>query len=217
MSPIEKPLVACATRRSEMAFRVNRVADRLGQEFLTGCEIEPAVKACERRVAACFVVDHLLVGDFCEIISACPKPVLVFIPSDNQRAAFMAGQVGALDIINNEDADDKVASCLQAAIESVAGASRRESFSAPVYQECSKREKEILECLMGGAQNKQVASMLDISLRSVEAGRANLLKKLKAGSFAELIRYVSEVEKQKSIGLRRVYESIRNKTAATGR
>lgn len=211
MLPTEKPLVACATKRVELASRVNRVADRLGQEFFADREIELPLQACERRATSCFVVDYLLVGDSREVINSCSKPKLVFIPTGDLQAAFVAGQVGALDIINNEDADDEVASCLQAAIESVANARKQERFTGPVYQDVSKREKDILQCLLAGEPNKRVASILDISLRTVESGRANLLKKLGANSFAELIRYVSEIENQKTMDLRRIYESIRNK------
>lgn len=215
MSLVEKTLVACATRRSELAERVHHVTQLLGQEFILGGEVDQTILQCERRPSSCFVVDYRLAAGAYEIVSRCSAPVLVVVPPGNLKAAFMAGQVGALDIINDDDPDDEVATCLQAAIETAANARITESFSDPVYQSVTAREKDILRCLMAGEQNKRVASILDVGLRTVEAGRANLMTKLHVHSFAELIIFVSRIENQKSAGFRQAYESIRNKTAET--
>jgi FixJ family two-component response regulator len=217
MSLFEKPLVACATRRSELSSRVHEIVSRLGQDFVANDEVGYAIQKCQRRPAACIVVDHMLAGDSCDVVSRCSTPILVVVPNGNLRAAFLAGQVGALDMIYDDDPDDDVANCLQAAIDSVEDAKNLARFSDPVYHDVSVREKEILKCLLAGEPNKRVASILDIGLRTVEAGRANLMKKLCVNSFAELIRFVSEIENQKSADVRRVYESIKNKTAATRR
>lgn len=50
------------------------------------------------------------------------------------------------------------------------------------------RERQILNLLMEGQTNKELASKLCISLRTVETHRNNILKKMHTGSFPELIR-----------------------------
>jgi DNA-binding NarL/FixJ family response regulator len=51
------------------------------------------------------------------------------------------------------------------------------------------REREIVQLIAEGKSNKEVADALGISIRTVEAHRANLLRKLNLGSVADLVRY----------------------------
>jgi DNA-binding NarL/FixJ family response regulator len=51
------------------------------------------------------------------------------------------------------------------------------------------REREIVRLLAGGKSNKEVAVELDISVKTVEAHRANIMHKLNLGSFSDLVHY----------------------------
>lgn len=51
------------------------------------------------------------------------------------------------------------------------------------------REREIVRLLTKGKSNKEVASALNISVKTVEAHRANTMHKLNLRSFAELVHY----------------------------
>lgn len=51
------------------------------------------------------------------------------------------------------------------------------------------REREIVQLLAEGKSNKQVASTLGISIKTVETHRATVMRKLHLDSFAELVRY----------------------------
>ncbi len=53
----------------------------------------------------------------------------------------------------------------------------------------TKREREVLQLLAEGRANKQVASDLGISTKTVEAHRSSLMRKLHARSTADLVRY----------------------------
>ena len=53
----------------------------------------------------------------------------------------------------------------------------------------SAREREIVHLLAEGNSNKDVASALGISVRTAEAHRASILRKLGLDSIAELVRY----------------------------
>jgi len=52
------------------------------------------------------------------------------------------------------------------------------------------REQQVLEAVCAGRLNKQIAADLGISIKTVEAHRANLMGKLKARTVAELMRIV---------------------------
>jgi RNA polymerase sigma factor (sigma-70 family) len=52
----------------------------------------------------------------------------------------------------------------------------------------SPREREVLTALIAGKSNKQIAQMLDISPRTVEIHRANMMTKLRTRSVAEAVK-----------------------------
>lgn len=56
----------------------------------------------------------------------------------------------------------------------------------------TKREKEILSMLLSGKGNKEIAEALDISKRTAEVHRFNLMKKLKVKNLIELSNRASE-------------------------
>jgi len=56
----------------------------------------------------------------------------------------------------------------------------------------TKREKEILTLLLSGKGNKEIAEALDISKRTAEVHRFNLMKKLKVKNLMELSNKASE-------------------------
>ena len=56
------------------------------------------------------------------------------------------------------------------------------------------RERDVLEGLVKGYPNKTIAYDLGISPRTVEIHRANLMSKMQAGSLAELVRTVMDVD-----------------------
>ncbi len=51
------------------------------------------------------------------------------------------------------------------------------------------REKEVLQLLAEGASNKEVATVLDLSVSTVETHRANLMQKLNLHNTAEIVLY----------------------------
>jgi DNA-binding CsgD family transcriptional regulator len=64
----------------------------------------------------------------------------------------------------------------------------RDENSQPGHS-LSAREREIVQLLAEGKSNKDVAAALGISVRTAEAHRASILRKLGVDSIAELVRY----------------------------
>jgi two-component system, LuxR family, response regulator FixJ len=60
------------------------------------------------------------------------------------------------------------------------------------------RERDVLDGLVAGNPNKIIAFDLEISPRTVEIYRANVMTKMKAGSLSELVRMVLSAGVMKS-------------------
>ncbi|HUZ45715.1 MAG TPA: response regulator transcription factor [Terriglobia bacterium] len=63
------------------------------------------------------------------------------------------------------------------------------SAEAEPIDRLTPREREIVQLLAKGKSNKEVASALNISVKTVEAHRANIMHKLNLPSFADLVHY----------------------------
>ena len=53
----------------------------------------------------------------------------------------------------------------------------------------TSREREIIQLVAEGRSNKEAASMLRISVKTIEAHRANIMRKLQLRSVSDLVRY----------------------------
>ena len=50
-------------------------------------------------------------------------------------------------------------------------------------------EKRVLECVVSGMTNREIAGRLDVGLRTVELRRQNFSRKLDVRSVAELVKF----------------------------
>ncbi len=60
---------------------------------------------------------------------------------------------------------------------------------ALTHEAVTAREREIIQLLAEGNSNKEAASTLGISVKTIEAHRANIMRKLRLRSVSELVRY----------------------------
>lgn len=66
------------------------------------------------------------------------------------------------------------------------------SQSSSLVEPLTPREKDVLRLIVQGCTNRQVGEELNISVRTVEGHRANILEKLGLHSRVELVRYARE-------------------------
>ncbi|GAC1401190.1 MAG: hypothetical protein NVSMB52_14990 [Chloroflexota bacterium] len=55
-------------------------------------------------------------------------------------------------------------------------------------QDLTRREQQILELIWMGLSNRQIAGELSISVKTVEAHRANMMKKIRVTNTAQLLK-----------------------------
>ncbi len=56
-----------------------------------------------------------------------------------------------------------------------------------IYDQITKREKEILDYIIKGQSSRQIAENMNLSIRTVDNHRANMMKKTKAKNTADLV------------------------------
>jgi len=58
-----------------------------------------------------------------------------------------------------------------------------------LHDRITSREREIIQLLCEGKKNKEIASSLSISIKTVETHRSNVMRKLEIHNVSELVRY----------------------------
>jgi DNA-binding NarL/FixJ family response regulator len=58
-----------------------------------------------------------------------------------------------------------------------------------MYHRLSAREREVIQLVAEGRTNKEIATELGVSVKTVDAHRTNIMRRLNAHSVAELVRY----------------------------
>jgi DNA-binding NarL/FixJ family response regulator len=53
----------------------------------------------------------------------------------------------------------------------------------------TSRERQIIQLLTEGKSNKEAAAILDLSVKTIEAHRSNVMRKLRLRTFTDLVRY----------------------------
>jgi two-component system response regulator FixJ len=118
-------------------------------------------------------------------------PVIVITGHGDIPLAVKAMKGGVVDFIEKPFEDERLLEALKTALASGEDRKTRSGERALVRQRLallSARERQVLDGVVGGLANKMIARELDISPRTVEVYRANLMTKMQAASLSELVR-----------------------------
>jgi len=120
-------------------------------------------------------------------------PIIFLTAHGDVPMAVQAVKAGALDFIQKPFHDQDLIDKIQRAVEGSADARDAEASRLDVaarVDSLTPREREVLEAVVSGMANKVIAGELGVSQRTVEIHRANVMRKMKADSVAELVRLV---------------------------
>jgi RNA polymerase sigma factor (sigma-70 family) len=118
-------------------------------------------------------------------------PVLFLSGRADIPKAVKAVKEGAIDFVEKPFDYRRVVAlvedCLKRDADSRAKHERKRVYCERLAQ-LTQREREVLELVVAGRMNREIAEKLDISVKTVEAHRAKIMEKLEVKSVAELVQ-----------------------------
>lgn len=118
-------------------------------------------------------------------------PIVVITGHGDVPLAVEAMKLGAVDFLEKPFEDDRLIGMIEAAIRHGEPAAKDEAVTRDIaarIDSLSPRERQVMEGLIAGLSNKMIARNYDISPRTIEVYRANVMTKMQAGSLSELVR-----------------------------
>lgn len=120
-----------------------------------------------------------------------PFPILIMTGHGDVPLAVEAMKLGAVDFLEKPFEDDRLIAMIETAIRQAEPAAKSEAVAqdlAARVASLSPRERQVMEGLVAGSSNKLIAREYDISPRTIEVYRANVMTKMQASSLSELVR-----------------------------
>jgi two-component system response regulator FixJ len=118
-------------------------------------------------------------------------PVIIITGHADVATAVRAMKNGASDFvekpIDSEDLLERVHKCLSGEARQRKSIDFRKQ-AAERMSTLSRRERQVMDGLVAGKRNKQIAESLFISFRTVELHRASIMEKLNANSLSDIVR-----------------------------
>ena len=139
---------------------------------MSGLEVQEHLLARKADLPIIFITGH---GDVPMAVRALKKGAVDFIEKPFQQAALKA-QVEHM-LIEARERRMK---------------NERQSLNEALLAKLTPREQQVLERIVAGRLNKQIADDLGISIKTVEAHRASIMDKTNSGTVADLMRVVMD-------------------------
>lgn len=189
-----------------------------GETFITQFnENVPSVILCDLRMpgmSGSDVQDHLLRRRI-------DAPFIFITGHGDVPQAVQAFKKGAMDFIQKPFQQPQLQKLVERAMKTAKELFQRRQTLAQnrtLIEKLTPREQQVLERIVNGRLNKQIADDLGISIKTVEAHRASIMDKTGSGTVADLMRVVvkSELYPKISSPLAEAVAALPSRLAETG-
>ncbi len=149
------------------------------------------------REVACLIVDIRMGGmtglelQSRLMDSKSPLPIVFITGHGDVPMAVDTMKKGAMDFIQKPFKEEQLVTLVERMLEQakISFAEHLQSASREaLLAKLTLRESQVLERIVAGRLNKQIADDLGISIKTVEAHRANIMEKLNANTVADLLK-----------------------------
>ena len=162
---------------------------------------ETFLDAYDPSRSGCLVLDIRMPGmsglDLHEKLQAgvLALPVIIITGHADVPMAVRAMKAGAFDFMEKPFNDQVLLERIQDALardRETRRAEARRSEVAARMAELTPREREVMDGVVAGRSNKELAGEMGLSVKTVEAHRANVMEKMRAESLSNLVTMVVE-------------------------
>jgi two-component system response regulator FixJ len=118
-------------------------------------------------------------------------PVVIMTGHGDVPLAVEAMKLGAADFLEKPFEDERIIGMIDVALRQAESNAQGEAMTHDIaarIASLSPRERQVMDGLIAGLSNKLIARDYDISPRTIEVYRANVMTKMQAGSLSELVR-----------------------------
>jgi len=178
---------------------IKALASDMGVETRLCSSLEELQAAYRHSPAGCLVLAMQLPGmSGFELLESAARngiwlPAVVLTERADVRSAVRAMQAGAITVIEKPYRDEEVRDAIRQALAIDAQFRQREAAiqrARARFAPLTTGERQVLDLILSGNTNKQIAADLRLGLRTVEARRHAVMTKLEARSLAELVKTV---------------------------
>lgn len=170
-----------------------------GKDYRVRCfdSAENFLSRYDAREIACLIVDIRMGGmtglelQDRLIERKSPLPIVFITGHGDVPMAVTTMKKGAMDFIQKPFQEEALVSLVERMLDQARGAFSDQQQSASreaLLAKLTSREVQVLERIVAGRLNKQIADDLGISIKTVEAHRANIMEKLSANTVADLLK-----------------------------
>ena len=170
-----------------------------GKDYRVRCfdSAESFLSRYDPREVACLIVDIRMGGmtglelQDRLIERKSPLPIVFITGHGDVPMAVNTMKKGAMDFIQKPFQEEALLSLVERMLEQARETFSDQQLSASreaLLAKLTSREEQVLERIVAGRLNKQIADDLGISIKTVEAHRANIMEKLNANTVADLLK-----------------------------
>ncbi len=160
---------------------------------------EKFLNRCDLNAVAVLILDIRMPGmtglELQEVLAskASTLPIIFITGHGDVPMAVKAMKLGAADFIEkpfNELVLRDLVSKMLAIAQKAKDQEREKMRNQALLDKLTGRQRQVLERIVAGRLNKQIADDLTISIKTVESHRASIMSKLNVNTVAELMRVV---------------------------
>ncbi|MEI6732773.1 MAG: response regulator [Comamonadaceae bacterium] len=170
-----------------------------GKEYRVRCfdSAESFLSRYDAREVACLIVDIRMGGmtglelQNRLIEARSPLPIVFITGHGDVPMAVDTMKKGAMDFIQKPFKEDQLVTLVERMLDQAKETFAEHQIAAnrgALMARLTLREAQVLERIVAGRLNKQIADDLGISIKTVEAHRANIMEKLNANTVADLLK-----------------------------